>query len=73
MLLKKGVKTKIVRIIRNLKILRLKNIPYNHLITPEDVLRGKPFNDSILYAKKKYHIINKDIIYVGDFEIEYNQ
>ena len=57
--------------LRAQKILKLKNIPYNRLIAPEDVLRGKPFNDSVLYIKKKYHIKNKDIIHVGDFEIDY--
>ncbi len=53
------------------KILKLKNIPYNFLITPEDVIRGKPFNDSIIYLKKKFFIANKDIVYVGDFKNDY--
>ena len=34
------------------KILKLKKIPYDDLVTPDDVLRGKPYNDSILYIKK---------------------
>ena len=40
-------------------------------MTPDDVLRGKPYNDSILYIKKKYLVKNNEIVYVGDLGIDY--
>ena len=53
------------------KILKLKKIPYDDLVTPDDVFRGKPYKDSILYIKKKYLVKNTDIVYVGDFIVDY--
>jgi len=57
--------------LRAKKILKLKKIPYDDLVTPDDVLRGKPYNDSILYIKKKYLVKNNAIVYVGDLGIDY--
>jgi HAD superfamily hydrolase (TIGR01549 family) len=46
------------------------NIEISQIVCPDDVMRGKPFNESAELVKKKLSLQNKKIIFVGDMMVD---
>jgi HAD superfamily hydrolase (TIGR01549 family) len=58
-------------LIRSKKIIKYFKIPCDFLITPELVAKGKPHKDSFLLLKKKFNAKTKEILFIGDTNVDY--
>lgn len=56
---------------RSIKILKLKSINYDLLVTPSDVKKGKPHPESIKKVLERFSLNRKNIIFIGDTIFDY--
>ena len=57
--------------IKTQKILDLLGFAFDIVQTPNDVLKGKPAPDHILYAMSELNMNASDTLYIGDMDVDY--
>lgn len=56
---------------RTHKIIDLLGFAFDIVQTPNDVLKGKPAPDHILYAMSELDLNSSDTLYIGDMDVDY--
>ena len=56
---------------RAVNILKIKQLNYDILVTPNDVKKGKPYPESAEKVLKKFSLKKSDMLYIGDTIFDY--
>jgi len=56
---------------RTLKLIKKFNLKFKVICTPSKGVRGKPYPDQINKSLKKFKIPKKDVVYVGDMNVDF--